>query len=58
MEDRYISFRGLTLHYQLMRPRISIRHRALLIPAPGESCLNWRPLLPELMRAGCLCVIV
>lgn len=58
MEDRYISFRGLMLHYQLMRPRGAVRHRALLIPAPGESCLNWRPLLPELMRAGCLCVIV
>ncbi len=58
LQDCYISFKGLVLHYQIAKPKGAVLHRALLIPAPGQSCYNWRLILPQLQQMGCLCVLV
>ena len=34
-----------------------MRHRVLLLCAPGFSASCWRLILPELLRADCLCLI-
>lgn len=57
-DSRFLSFRGLTLHYRVTPPPGPIAHRALLVAAPGNSTRCWRQVVPELLRADCLCVLV
>ena len=40
-----------------MRPKDAVRHRVLLLSSPGQSTYNWRYIVPELLEAGCLCVL-
>jgi pimeloyl-ACP methyl ester carboxylesterase len=56
-DSKFLIFRGLSIHYRIVRPSGPILHRALLLPSPGQSSYNWRKIVPELLNAGCLCVL-
>ena len=46
----YLSFRGMRVHYRVIRPReTEIRRRVLLLNAPLTTAFNWRLLMPELL---------
>ena len=55
--SRYITIRGLTIHYHIARPIGPMKHRVFLLCAPGFITTCWRFILPELTEAGCLCVL-
>ena len=54
---RTISIRGLPIYHRVIRPERPVRHRVLMLCAPGFPTSSWRLIWPELLRAGCLCVI-
>ena len=54
---RDITTRGLSIHYHVVRPLGSVKHRVFLLSAPGFVSSCWRLILPELTEAGCLCVL-
>ncbi|NLG24427.1 MAG: alpha/beta hydrolase [Clostridiales bacterium] len=56
-DSKFLLFRGLSIHYRVIRPKGTVAHRALLLPSPGQSSYNWRKVVPELLSAGCLCVL-
>lgn len=56
-DSRYITIRGLSLHYRVVMPVGQVRHRALLVASPGQSTHHWRNIVPELTEAGCQCVL-
>ena len=56
-DSRFIAIRGLSVHYRVVMPEGTVRHRVLLVPSPGQSEFNWRFVVPELIAAGCKCVI-
>lgn len=49
--------RGVPVCYEMARPMGSVRHRVLLLSAPFSTASSWRPIVPELTQAGCLCVM-
>lgn len=55
--SRFITIRGLSIHYRIINPVGSVHHRALLLSSPGQSTFNWRYIVPELTGAGCQCVL-
>ena len=55
--SRFITIRGLSVHYRVIRPVGSVRHRVFLLSSPGQSTFNWRYIVPELTGADCLCVL-
>lgn len=51
----YLSFRGMRVHYRIVRNREGkMRRRVLLLNAPLSSMFNWRLLIPELLSQDCL----
>lgn len=51
----YLSFRGMRVHYRVMRQEDGpIRRRVLLLNSPLSSMFNWRLLIPELLSQDCL----
>ena len=56
-DSRFITIRGLSVHYRVVKPAGPVRHRALLVASPGHSTLCWRHIVPELTEAGCQCVL-
>ncbi|MBQ8954547.1 MAG: alpha/beta hydrolase [Clostridia bacterium] len=56
-DSRYITIRGLTIHYHVALPEGPVKHRVFLLSAPGFLTSCWRLILPELTEAGCLCVL-
>lgn len=56
-DSRFITIRGILIHYRVALPRERPRHRVLLVPAPGATTECWRLIVPELLRAGCMCVL-
>lgn len=55
--SRFITIRGLSVHYRVVKPVGPVLHRALLLASPGQSTFNWRYIVPELTGAGCECVL-
>ncbi len=55
--SRFITIRGLSIHYRIVRPIGPVRHRVFLLASPGQSTFNWRYIVPELTGTGCLCVL-
>ena len=56
-ESLSLSFRGLPVHFSIVRPEAHLRHRVLLLCSPLLTGFHWRKLLPELSELGCLCVL-
>lgn len=56
-DSRYITIRGLQLHFRVVMPAGTVRHRVLLVASPGQSTHSWRNIVPELTEAGCQCVL-
>lgn len=56
-DSRFITIHGLTMHFRVVMPAGDVRHRVLLVPSPGQSTSGWRYILPELIAAGCECVL-
>ena len=56
-ESLSLSFRGLPVHFSIVRPEAHLRHRVLLLCSPLLTGFHWRKLLPELSALGCLCVL-
>ena len=57
-ESRYLSFSGLRVHFNLMKPDRPVKNRMLMLSSPLINAFHWRKLLPELSELGCLCAIV
>lgn len=55
--SRFITIRGLSIHYRIVHPVGPVRHRAFLLSSPGQSTFNWRYIVPELTDVGCECVL-
>lgn len=55
--SRFITIRGISLHYRVLLPTGPVRHRALLVPSPGQTTYSWRYVVPELTKNGCMCVL-
>ena len=56
-DSRFMTIRGLSVHYRVIRPAGPVRHRVLLVASPGHSTFAWRHIVPELTGAGCQCVL-
>jgi len=56
-DSQFLKIRGLSVHYRVIPPETTVRHRVLLVASPGQSTMNWRRILPELTKAGCQCVL-
>ena len=55
IQNGYLRFRGLRVHYRVSRPEDDpITRRVLLLNAPLSSMFNWRLMIPELLSQGCL----
>ena len=57
-ESRFLSFSGLSVHFNLVRPEVPVKNRMLLLSGPLINAFHWRKLLPELSELGCLCALV
>ena len=56
-ESLSLTFRGLPVHFSIVRPEAHLRHRLLFLCSPLLTGFHWRKLLPELSELGCLCVL-
>ncbi len=56
-DSRFITIHGLSIHYRVIEPENEILHRVLLVASPGQTTRSWRGIVPELLEAGCLCVL-
>ena len=57
MESRFLAFRGLRVHFTVVRPEGEIRQRLMALSSPLISAFHWRKLLPEFDGLGCLTVL-
>ena len=57
-ESQYLSFMGVRIHFQVVKPEGPVKNRMLLLSSPLINTFHWRKLLPELMDLGCLAVLV
>ena len=54
--DRYLTFAGVPVRYQIHRPLGKIQNRVLLIPSPLLGADQYARVLSSLLKIGCLCV--
>ncbi|MBQ6374208.1 MAG: hypothetical protein IJJ45_06930 [Clostridia bacterium] len=56
-ESRYLSFSGLRLHFNVVRPENPVKNRILMLSSPLINTFHWRKLVPELQDMDCLLVV-
>lgn len=56
-DSRFVIIHGLSVHYRIISPDGTPKHRVLLLASPCQSTFQWRKIVPELIQAGCRCVL-
>lgn len=57
LQDDTLYFQGQAVHFCTAYPTQQQRGCVLLLCGPGETALNWRHIVPEILDAGLFCAI-
>ena len=57
LQDDTLFFQGQAVHFSTEYPAGRQNGCALLVCGPGETALNWRHIVPEMLAAGFFCAV-
>ena len=57
LQDDTLFFQGQAVHFSTEYPAGQQNGCALLVCGPGETALNWRHIVPEMLAAGFFCAV-